>query len=74
MYRSGHRYQPPGARLTGEVLEDEKALGTAHIAFGASQGPGGANTATVHIDGVMRDVRIELDDGALLSDGHLKLA
>jgi leucyl aminopeptidase (aminopeptidase T) len=63
----------PGARLTGEVLEDEKALGTAHIAFGASQGMGGANAATVHIDGVMLDVRIELDDEALLSDGGLKL-
>jgi leucyl aminopeptidase (aminopeptidase T) len=55
------------------VLEDEKAIGTAHFALGASQGIGGANAATVHIDGVMRDVRIELDDGALLSDGHLEL-
>ncbi len=64
----------PGAGLTGNVLEDEKAIGTAHFALGASQGIGGANAATVHIDGVMRDVRIELDDGALLSDGHLELA
>jgi leucyl aminopeptidase (aminopeptidase T) len=64
----------PGARLIGKVLEDEKALGAAHVAFGASQGIGGANAATVHIDGVTRDVRIELDDGALLSDGRLNLA
>ena len=64
----------PGARLTGEVLEDEKALGTAHIAFGASQGLGGANAATVHIDGVMRDVRVELDGEAVLSNGALRLA
>jgi leucyl aminopeptidase (aminopeptidase T) len=61
----------PGARLTGNVLEDEKALGTAHFAFGASQGIGGANPASVHIDGVMLDVRIGLDDGLLLSDGSL---
>jgi leucyl aminopeptidase (aminopeptidase T) len=63
----------PRARLTGEVLEDEKALGSAHIAFGASQGLGGANAASVHIDGILLDVRVELDDGALLSDGRLAL-
>jgi aminopeptidase len=64
----------PGARLTGEVLEDEKALGTAHIAFGASHGLGGVNAATVHIDGVMLDVRVELDDEAMLSNGDLTVA
>lgn len=63
----------PGARLTGEVLEDEKALGTAHIAFGASQGMGGANSATVHIDCVMLDVGVELNAEPLLSDGRLHL-
>jgi leucyl aminopeptidase (aminopeptidase T) len=62
-----------GARLTGNVLEDEKASGTAHFAFGASQGLGGANAATVHVDGVMLDVRIELDGDTLLDDGRLKL-
>jgi leucyl aminopeptidase (aminopeptidase T) len=61
------------ARLSGNVLEDEKASGTAHFAFGASQGLGGANAATVHIDGVMLDVRIDLDGNALLNDGHLTL-
>ena len=64
----------PGAHLTGEVLEDEKALGTAHIAFGASQGLGGANAATVHIDCVMLDVTVALDGDSLLSEGRLKLA
>jgi leucyl aminopeptidase (aminopeptidase T) len=63
----------PAAGLSGNVLEDEKAIGTAHLAFGASLGIGGANAATVHIDGVMLRVSVEVDGVALLDDGHLKL-
>jgi inner membrane transporter RhtA len=40
----------PKALLTGAVLEDEKVLGTAHIAFGTNEGFGGNNVAGVHID------------------------
>src|SRR6476659_8134492 len=64
----------PAAQLSGNVLEDEKAIGTAHLAFGASQGIGGATQASVHIDGVMLDVMVNLDDEALLDDGYLNLA
>jgi leucyl aminopeptidase (aminopeptidase T) len=41
----------PGARLVGNMLEDEKALRTAHIAFGSNEGmPGGRNPSRMHID------------------------
>lgn len=41
----------PGARLIGNMLEDEKALRTAHIAFGSNIGmPGGTNASSTHID------------------------
>jgi aminopeptidase len=41
----------PGARLVGNMLEDEKALRTAHIAFGSNEGmPGGRNRSGMHID------------------------
>jgi hypothetical protein len=41
----------PGARLIGNMLEDEKALRTGHIAFGSNIGmPGGTNASTMHID------------------------
>ncbi len=41
----------PGARLTDNMLESEKALRTAHIAFGTNQGmPGGHNQSSIHID------------------------
>ena len=41
----------PGARITGNLLEDEKAGGTAHIAFGNNTDmPGGKNTSKTHRD------------------------
>jgi leucyl aminopeptidase (aminopeptidase T) len=41
------------ATLTGNGLEDEKILGTAHVAFGASAGIGGTVTVPVHMDVVV---------------------
>jgi leucyl aminopeptidase (aminopeptidase T) len=42
----------PGARITGNMLEDEKAIGTAHIAFGNNADfPGGGNNhSQIHRD------------------------
>jgi len=41
----------PGAKLTGNLLEDEKALHTAHIAFGNNEDmPGGNNRSQTHRD------------------------
>jgi hypothetical protein len=41
----------PGARLIGNMLEDEKAGGTAHIAFGNNMDmPGGNNNSITHRD------------------------
>ncbi len=41
----------PGARLVGRMLEDEKALRTAHVAFGDNRGfPGGAVHSGMHLD------------------------
>lgn len=42
----------PGAAITGNMLEDEKALGTAHIAFGNNEDfPGvGKNKSKIHRD------------------------
>jgi leucyl aminopeptidase (aminopeptidase T) len=51
----------PGAHLCGLIAVDEKARGTAHLAFGTSASFGGANQAGVHIDGILRAPMIELD-------------
>jgi leucyl aminopeptidase (aminopeptidase T) len=51
----------PSATVCGEIAVDEKVLGTAHIAFGASVACGGANDAGVHIDGLLLEPTVELD-------------
>jgi leucyl aminopeptidase (aminopeptidase T) len=61
----------PAATLTGNVLEDEKAIGTIHLAFGASAGLGGVNVASVHIDGVVLQPTVELDGERVIDDGRL---
>jgi leucyl aminopeptidase (aminopeptidase T) len=58
----------PNARVSGQIIEDEKALGTAHLAFGTSASFGGANLADVHIDGLLRQPTIELDGRVILPD------
>jgi len=63
----------PAAVVTGNVLEDEKVIGTAHLAFGTSAGLGGVNVAGVHIDGVVLRPTVELDRERVLEDGRLLL-
>jgi leucyl aminopeptidase (aminopeptidase T) len=50
------------ARLSGNVLEDEKVLGSAHVAFGSNAAFGGNVDVPVHIDCVVADATIWLDD------------
>jgi leucyl aminopeptidase (aminopeptidase T) len=61
------------ATLTGNVLEDEKVLGTAHVAFGASAGIGGTVSAPIHLDVVITDVSLEIGGTAVLEDGRFVL-
>jgi leucyl aminopeptidase (aminopeptidase T) len=56
------------------VLEDEKALGTVHLAFGSSAVLGGVNEAGVHVDGVVRELTVELDGELLLGAGRLPVS
>ena len=61
----------PAAILTGNVLEDEKVVGTIHLAFGTSAGLGGVNVAGVHIDGLLLRPTVDLDGLLVLDDGRL---
>jgi leucyl aminopeptidase (aminopeptidase T) len=63
----------PLATITGAILEDEKAEGTVHFAFGTNSGIGGANQASVHIDGLVRGAQVELDGRPVLRAGRLRL-
>ena len=60
-----------GARLTGEILEDEKVAGTAHVAFGNNASMGGTVTVAVHLDGIVLRPTLRIDDRVVLEDGRL---
>ncbi len=59
------------ARITGVVLEDEKVYGTIHIAFGSNHTFGGVVDAGVHIDCVVRQPDVYLDDRLVMKAGEL---
>jgi leucyl aminopeptidase (aminopeptidase T) len=59
------------AVLTGNILEDEKILGTAHVAFGASAAIGGTVQVPVHLDCVILEPTVEIDGEPLVQDGEL---
>jgi leucyl aminopeptidase (aminopeptidase T) len=59
------------AKLTGEIIEDEKIFGTCHIAFGASAGIGGTVQVPVHLDCVVMKPTLELDGKVIARDGEL---
>ncbi len=61
------------ATLTGNTLEDEKILGTAHIAFGASAGIGGTVTVPVHEDVVVLDPSLWIGSTQVLDAGRYLL-
>ena len=59
------------AILTGNILEDEKILGTAHVAFGASAAIGGEVQVPVHLDCVVMHPEVSVDGEPLLRGGEL---
>ncbi|UCE37939.1 MAG: aminopeptidase [Thermoplasmata archaeon] len=69
----------PKARLTGNLLEDEKAGGTAHIAFGYNENmPGGTNNSKTHRDFLFHrpTLEVEYKDGnrkVIVKDGSVVL-
>jgi leucyl aminopeptidase (aminopeptidase T) len=59
------------ALLTGNILEDEKILGTAHVAFGASAAIGGTVQVPIHLDCVVMEPTVEIDGEVLVAGGEL---
>jgi aminopeptidase len=62
------------ATLTGNVLEDEKILGTVHVAFGASIAIGGTVSVPIHLDCVVTEASLEIDGTRVLDEGRFVLA
>jgi leucyl aminopeptidase (aminopeptidase T) len=63
----------PDARLVGNLAEDKKKLGTVHFAIGDNESLGGTTQCDIHLDGVVLDPTVVLDDEEVITEGEVHL-
>ena len=61
----------PKARLIGNLAEDKKLEGSAHIALGDNHVLGGCVKSQIHLDGMLLEPTVSVDGSLLIEDGHL---
>lgn len=61
------------AILTGVILEDEKVMGTIHIAFGDNKSMGGSVRVASHLDGLIKRPTVWFDDTMIMKDGRFEI-
>lgn len=59
------------AKIIGNILQDEKVLGTCHIAFGSNFSMGGKVKAGMHLDLIIKNPRIIIDGKIIMKSGRL---
>lgn len=64
---------PAVDRLTGNMLFDEKAAGTAHVALGSNTFMGGTVDGVIHCDMVVNQPTIVIDGKIVLDHGKLRV-
>lgn len=60
----------PKAKVIGNILEDEKVIGTVHIALGNNCSYGLDNDVPLHLDGVITSPSIFADGEQIMTDGE----
>lgn len=63
---------PAVTSLTGNILLDEKAAGTIHVALGSNTFMGGRIDATIHCDLVIKGATVVVDDCTIVERGRLQ--
>ncbi len=61
------------AKLNGNLLEDEKVLGTVHLALGNNKTMGGKVDVPIHLDGVITKPTVYFDGKVVMKNGKLLL-
>ncbi len=61
------------AQIVGSVLEDEKVMGTVHMALGDNKSMGGNVSVQSHLDGILLKPTLWIDDKKIMEDGNLKI-
>ncbi|MBW2995893.1 aminopeptidase [Candidatus Woesearchaeota archaeon] len=59
------------AEVIGNVLEDEKVMGTCHIALGKNSSFGGKVDVPIHLDGILFKPTIYVDGVKIIEDGKI---
>ena len=59
------------AKIIGNILQDEKALRTCHIAFGSNFSMGGKVKAGMHLDLIIKNPTITMDGKIIMKSGKL---
>ncbi|MCP4632019.1 MAG: aminopeptidase [candidate division Zixibacteria bacterium] len=59
------------AKLCGSVLEDEKVMGTIHLALGDNKSMGGRISVQSHLDGMLLKPTLYIDKKIIMKDGKL---
>jgi len=62
------------ARITGIILEDEKVMGTVHIALGDNMSMGGAVSVPSHLDGLIMQPTVYVEGRMIMDAGKLLVA
>jgi aminopeptidase len=57
------------AIITGKIIEDEKVMGTIHIAFGDNKSMGGTVRVASHLDGLVKQPTVWFDEKMIMKDG-----
>ncbi len=63
----------PKAELIGNMLEDEGCIGTVHLGIGSNIAFGGTNQVSFHLDHIIRDATVSVDDRVIMENGKLIL-
>ena len=59
------------ARIVGNILEDEKVLGTVHVAIGKNSALGGVVDVPVHLDGIVLEPTLDVGGVRVLEKGRM---
>ena len=59
------------AKLSGIILEDEKVMGTIHIALGDNKSMGGNVDVPIHLDGIVKKPTVYFDGKVIMKNGKL---
>ncbi len=59
------------ATITGNILEDEKAMGTVHLALGNNISMGGTDDVGLQLAGLIMNPTVEVDGVVLMKDGTI---